>query len=63
VHLLAGTIQRFEKTESLDMIHMEVGEEKIDARLLSAQLLSQRADSCAGIEDDQGPIITSYLDT
>jgi hypothetical protein len=32
MYVLAGTIQRFEKPQPLDMIHMEMGKEKVDPR-------------------------------
>jgi hypothetical protein len=34
MYLLAWSIQRFEKPEALDMIHMKVGEQEVDARYL-----------------------------
>jgi hypothetical protein len=31
MHLLAGTVQWFEKPKPLDVIHMEMGEQEIEA--------------------------------
>jgi hypothetical protein len=63
MNLLGGSNQRFEKPEPLDVIHMEMGEEDIDAPHLGRYSLSQTTDACAGIEHHEGPVLGSDLDT
>jgi hypothetical protein len=63
MHLLAWTIEGFEKPQPLDMIHMEMGEQQVDSGFFRPQGLPQGSDSRTGIEHQQGPILASYLDT
>jgi hypothetical protein len=61
--LLARSMQGFEKPESLNVIHMEMGEEDVDARHLRPYAGPQSSDPCAGIEHHQASIIATHLNT
>jgi hypothetical protein len=63
VHFLVWTIQRFEKPQALDMIHMEVREKQIEAWYLGPYERSQASNPSASVEHDQRPILAANLDT
>jgi hypothetical protein len=63
MYFLAGPIERIKKPQSLDMIHMEMGEQEVDARFFRSQAFPEASDPRAGIEHQHGPVIASYFDT
>jgi hypothetical protein len=60
---LAWIIQGFEKPEPLDMIHVEMCEEEVNAPYLRPDGRPQASDPRAGIEHHQGSVIPLHFDT
>jgi hypothetical protein len=63
MHVLTWAIQGLEKPKPLDVIHMEVGEQEVDARNLRAEGHPQPSDAGTGVEHHQCPVNSSHLDT
>jgi hypothetical protein len=61
MNFLTRVIQGFEKTKPLNMVHVQMGEEQIDAPHLTPECLPQTADASPRIEHDQGPVIAADL--
>jgi hypothetical protein len=58
-----GTIQGLEEPEPLNVVHVEMGQEQIDACHLNPDGFPQTADPSSGIQHHQSPVIASDLNT
>jgi hypothetical protein len=56
-------IERFEESEPLDMIHVEVRQEDVYTSHLRPHPGAEAADPGAGIEHQQGTVVAAHLDT
>ena len=61
VDLGRRVIERAEEAQSLDVVHVEMGEQDVD-RLVSAGIGAEPADARAGVEHQQRAVIASHLD-